>query len=98
MPIKEIRGNDDPRLKEGHIAILTGADGTAMPVVPGMFVLSIPEPDRPDRVVPMILLKVSLKKWEFACACGNKQCNRRLTYKLEIAGHHPFMQVGPQSR
>lgn len=82
------RGKDGKYL--GHLAVMTDATGEAVPVFPGMVMLEVLDPTRPDLVTPLILLKVTRKGWYFKCACKRKGCTRGLRLRVEWGGRHVY--------
>jgi len=78
------KGPDGP-----HLALVTGHDGTAIAIPVGAFIYIVPEPGRPDRIIPVNLQKVTRDVLQFKCACGQRECSRILSYKLRVSGHHP---------
>lgn len=73
-----------------HLGLMMG-DGSVMRIPRGATLLVIEDPTRLDKVLPLILTKVSMKAIDFTCACGNPDCTRKLRYRAERAGYHPSM-------
>lgn len=71
-----------------HLAVMTG-NGTATAIPIGATMLVIEDPTRADKITPLILLKVSAKTIDFACACMRPGCTRKLRYRVERSGYHP---------
>jgi hypothetical protein len=72
-----------------HLAVVTSATGEALAVPVGATIFLVEDPTRPDKIIPMILTKVSTKTWRFLCGCGQRECNRVMEYRLTAKGHHP---------
>lgn len=75
--------------KGAHLAVVTGADGSAMAIPVGALMYVVLDPTRPDRVWPMELVKVTEKGLRFRCPCRKPNCTRVLRYSLTAEGHHP---------
>lgn len=73
-----------------HLGVYMG-DGTVMRIPRGAIIAIIEDPTRLDKVLPMVITKVTMKALDFKCACGNPDCTRKLRYRAERAGYHPPM-------
>ncbi len=72
-----------------HLGLLTDNSGAAIAIPPGATMYLILDPSRADKVIPLVLFKVSLKKLEFLCACGNRKCSKRYVFVAQNKGFHP---------
>ena len=71
-----------------HLALWFGDDGSWMAIPPGATIAIIEDPERSDKIFPMVLAKVSLKKIIFVCRCGDPGCNVNYAYSVSKTGHH----------
>ena len=87
MPIvEESTRIEAPR--EPHLGLLVRG-GTVCPIPPGAMIYVVEDPTRADKVMPLVLAKVSAKAIDFVCGCGQPKCSRRIRYRAEKSGHHP---------
>lgn len=72
-----------------HFGVVVDEAGSLMALPPGAQIAIIEDPENPNKIFPMVLLKVTYKSIWFACACGQKGCTRRMNYQLKASGFHP---------
>lgn len=88
MGIKHItRGTTAP--EGSHLAVLADI-GTVKAFPVGTTFVFIGDAADRESWVPMILMKATIKSWDFKCACGNPKCNRVYKYKATMEGGHPY--------
>lgn len=86
MPFKpaDIQG-DVPAA--AHLAVYTDNSGNVLAIPSGARMLLIEDPQRMDRIFPLILKRVNRKSIVFQCGCG--KCTREYVYKLtDMKGLH----------
>lgn len=72
-----------------HLGVVMDEMGSLMALPPGSNIYLIEDSHNPNKITPMVLVKVSLKAITFRCSCGQKGCTRVMTYKLAMTGYHP---------
>lgn len=88
MPIKSLTpGNPAP--EGSHLAVLAhGGTVKAFPV--GTTFVFVGDAADQETWIPMVLIKATLKKWSFRCACGKTKCSRMYHYGVNMTGTHPY--------
>ncbi len=85
--LKEVEAPDKP-----HLALLTKEyEGpVALPIKPGSIMMIIMDPKDPVRgMYPIALVRVSPKRLDFMCPCGQSNCSRRVVFHATWSGKHP---------
>lgn len=75
-----------------HLGLVAmDSDGPyTMPVKPGDIMAIIMDPkDAVRGIYPIALVKVTPKRLEFMCPCGNPMCTRRVVFTGVWSGVHP---------
>lgn len=74
--------------KDPCLVLLTGKGaGTILPI--GANFIIIADPEKADRQIPVVLVKVTRDVLAFRCNCGEPSCTRVMEYRLKVKGHHP---------
>ena|SRR3990167_3346981 len=75
-----------------HLGLLTHEFGSisTVPIPPGSIMMIVMDPKDPKRgLYPIALVKVSPKRLEFKCPCGDGRCNRKVVFNGTWSGFHP---------
>lgn len=72
-----------------HLAVLTDV-GTVRAFPVGTTFVFIGDADDKETWIPMVLIKATMKRWAFRCACGKPKCTQVYTYSVSRQGHHPY--------
>jgi len=80
-------GGDAPKV--AHLGVVTDESGEVLALPPGAVFYIIEDATNPQKLFPMVLLRVNRKKLVFQCPCGKPECNRVYEYTLSRGlGHH----------
>lgn len=76
--------------KRPHLGLVIGeaAAPETLAIPPGANMAIIIDPSKPDGVVPLVLIDVSIKSLVFRCGCGQADCTRVVTFKAKWTGFH----------
>lgn len=72
-----------------HLTLLRNEFDGHIAIPPGASMCLVEDATRADGVFPLILAKVTRKKWYFICGCRQPTCNRRVEMPLYWKGFHP---------
>ena len=75
--------------KQPHLALVVDELGGVMPIPVGAQMYIIEDPANPNKIHPLVLVKVTHKAITFRCACKQKGCTRQMQYQLKVTGFHP---------
>jgi hypothetical protein len=76
-------------VKKPHLGLITDASGAAVAIPPGATMLWILDASDAESIIPLMLTKVTSKKWEFRCNCGKPSCTQTFTFAASRRGQHP---------
>lgn len=87
-PSDEVAAPSSPHLATVHLD--TDGGLTTHPIVRGNIMAIIMDPkDAVKGIYPIALMKVSPKRLEFICPCGNPMCSRKVVFNGTWSGVHP---------
>lgn len=87
MQLKHVWEGEAP--SEPHLALVVDANGDSIAIPPGAKLFIVENPEKPDGIVPVFLVKVSRKQLVVRCNCGRPKCTRVGKYKATWTGFHP---------
>lgn len=72
-----------------HLAVLKDATTNDLIAIPkGAVMYIIEDPTDKDRIFPLVLMSVSLKRIVFGCTCRRPGCNVRYEFRASRTGNH----------
>lgn len=74
--------------KQAHLAVVTEADGRAMAIPPGAVMYIIIDPTRPEKIIPLVLHKVTKKFIEFYAPTSDKTSTRKVRFVAQWSGDY----------